>query len=244
MKGIMPYVPLPDDVRRQREYYMATANHYEEMHVTGDGEHDIACALIAAFARHFGYRSILDVGSGTGRAVRELSRLLPEANVIGLEPVAAMRAVGHGNGIPEDQLIEGDALALPFPAGHFDLVIELGVLHHLREPRQALAEMVRVTRSGLFLSDSNRFGGGSWLGRRIKLVAWRLGCWPLLNWLYTRGRGYHYSKGDGVAYSYSIFDDYAWLRRHFPKSMICNLDGSGDHALLSAAHVAYFGRRQ
>ena len=42
----------------------------------------------------------------------------------------------------------GDATALPFPYGDFDLVGCLRVLHHVRRPELVVAELARVTRRG------------------------------------------------------------------------------------------------
>lgn len=229
------------EVQLQRDYYTRTAALYESLHVHGDGEHDLACAFISALSRYHGITSILDVGSGTGRAVASLGRNIPAARIVGVEPVAALRRVGHANGIPEDQLIDGDATRLEFPDSSFDLVCELGVLHHIPRPRQAVVEMVRVARKAIFLSDSNRFGQGSVPGRFMKLLLYRLGLWPAANWLKTRGRGYNYGEGDGVAYSYSVFDDYDYIRSHCDQVIIFNLGGSGRNALTDATHIGLFG---
>lgn len=45
-------------------------------------------------------------------------------------------------------LVCGDALALPFREGSFDLVFHQGVLEHFREPLPLLKENARVLRSG------------------------------------------------------------------------------------------------
>src|SRR5260370_12373090 len=101
---------MKPDVLLQREYYTRTATLYELMH--GGGEHDLACALISSLAAHHGFTSVLDVGSGTGRAVLKLNQNLPHVRIVGIEPVEALRNVGHSNGIPENQLINGDATQL------------------------------------------------------------------------------------------------------------------------------------
>lgn len=224
----------------QREYYARTALKYESMHVRGDGEHDLACALIHGLAVNYNVDSILDIGSGTGRAVLRLGRALPGVKVMGVEPVEALRRVGHANGIPEHLLVEGDATKLDFPDGSFDFVCELGVLHHIPNPRLAVAEMLRVARKGIFISDTNRFGRGSLAGRYAKLIAWRVGLWPMVNWIKTGGRGYDYSEGDGIAYSYSVFDDYGYIQKQCSNVMVLNLDGSGGDLVSGAHHVGLF----
>lgn len=231
---------MKDGIQRQREYYTRTAANYDAMHVRSDGDHDISCVLMAAFAQHYDLRSIQDVGSGTGRAVSVLSGKLPDRKIVGIEPVLALREVGIAKGLAEESLIDGDATQINFPDSSFDLVCELGVLHHVPNPRKAVKEIVRVSCKAIYLSDSNRFGHGSILGKRVKLLLWKLGLWPLANHLKTRGAGYTYGEGDGVAYSYSIFDDFDYISTQFEKVMVFNLDGTGREPVLGAAHVGVF----
>jgi 2-polyprenyl-6-hydroxyphenyl methylase/3-demethylubiquinone-9 3-methyltransferase len=44
--------------------------------------------------------------------------------------------------------VAGDALALPFAARRFDLVVSSDCIEHTPDPRRAVAEMVRVLRPG------------------------------------------------------------------------------------------------
>ena len=226
-----------DEVLLQREYYTRTALDYEKMHVQGGGEHDLACAIIHSMCIHHDFTSVLDVGSGTGRAVSYLSKKLPSVKVIGIEPVAALRAVGYKSGLSASVLVDGDATRMIYPDSSFDLVCELGVLHHLPCPRKAVAEMLRVAKRGIFISDSNRFGHGSIISRFAKLLLWKLRLWPSVNWIKTRGRGYNYGEGDGVAYSYSVFDDYSYISSRCRSVMVFNLDGDGESSLIGAPHV-------
>lgn len=78
-----------DDISRQQEYYRATAATYNERHVSEQDEHALALAVFVAIAQHVRMTgSFLDVGAGTGRAMRILSEAFPEARVEGIEPVA------------------------------------------------------------------------------------------------------------------------------------------------------------
>src|SRR5215472_11880651 len=113
---------LSSGVSLQREYYKQTAARYEAMHFHDDDHHGLACALIGSLAFYHDLKSVLDVGSGTGRAVPQLSRSLKGTTVIGIEPVEALREVGYSNGISPDQLLSGDATDLEFPDSSFDLV--------------------------------------------------------------------------------------------------------------------------
>jgi ubiquinone/menaquinone biosynthesis C-methylase UbiE len=90
----------------------------------------------------------LDVGSGTGMLAFALAPLVRE--VVGIDLVPEMleharRVVGN---YPNTSFVEGDALALPFADGEFDLAVTSRTLHHLARPELAIAEMTRVTRVG------------------------------------------------------------------------------------------------
>jgi ubiquinone/menaquinone biosynthesis C-methylase UbiE len=231
---------MKHEIKLQRDYYTRKASQYEQMHVQGDGEHDLACMLVAGLASHYNLLTILDVGSGTGRAVIRLSKHFHRADVLGIEPVEALRAIGHSNGIPKDKLIDGDATKIAFNNQSFDLVMELGMLHHVPYPHLVIAEMLRVSRRAIFISDINRFGRGGWLSKQTKLSLWRIGLWPLFNWLKTKGKRYHFGEGDGVAYSYSVFDDYTYIKNQCSQVIIFNLDGSGMNALTGAHHIGLF----
>src|SRR3954467_9596053 len=147
-----------EEVRIQRDRHARIADQYEEIHQ--DREHVVALALLEGMLGYLGADSLLDVGAGTGRTIRLLRTVRPELRLMGVEPVAELRRVGHEQGVPEADLIDGDGYALPFPDGSFDVVCEFGILHHVREPNRVVAEMLRVARKAVFVSDSNNFGGG------------------------------------------------------------------------------------
>lgn len=230
-------------VQVQRDYYARTAQSYESMHFH-EREHDLSCALIHSLSQFHGFTSILDIGSGTGRGIRNLAEMLPKVRVVGMEPVEALRSIGHANGIPEHQLIDGDATDMNFPDSSFDLVSELSVLHHIGDSRRAVVEMLRVAKRGIFISDVNRFGHGSVAARLSKLLLWKLHLWPTANWFKTKGRGYIYTEGDGVSYSYSVFDDYDFIASQCEKVMVFNLVGTGKNPVTGASHVGLFGLKK
>jgi SAM-dependent methyltransferase len=202
---------MPDRHERdlQTEYYTRTARLYDDLHVSEGDEHGEALELIALFAHRMGARRILDVGAGTGRAIAFLGAR--GFDVIGIEPVEALRAQAIAKGIPADRIVEGYGAAIPFPESSFDFVIETGVLHHVKEPSAVVAEMLRVARNGVFLSDENRFAYGGSLRRGCTYTLSKLGLFPLAYRLHTRGKGYRWSEGDGLAYSYSVYDNIGQL---------------------------------
>lgn len=189
---------------RQRAYYEQTADRYDAMHVRDGDEHGLALEMAAALMSGLGVRSVLDVGAGTGRTARRLS---PAFEVTEIEPVRELTAEGDRNyGASGSMRVCGSGYHLPFPDGAFDAVCETGTLHHVRWPSKVVGEMLRVAKRAVFLSDSNRFGQGSLLARLTKLGLYKCRLWPAFRFVQTRGRRYYWSEGDGIAYSYSVYD--------------------------------------
>ncbi len=230
-----------DPVEIQRAYYAATAERYDDMHVTEDGEHNFALRFMISVIRHLGINSILDIGSGTGRALFKLKSELPDVKAIGLEPSAKLREVGHSKGLLVSELIDGDAMSLPFGDGSFDLVCEFGALHHIPVPSRAVSEMLRVAEKAIFISDCNNFGQGSGLSRLIKQAVNAAGLWPLADKIKTKGKGYTVSGGDGLAYSYSVFNDYKQIKERCKSVHLVNPLNAGPNLYRTASHVALLG---
>lgn len=231
----------PDPIQIQRDYYAQTASSYDSVHVSDDDDHALALHWLSSLISAYSIQSVLDVGSGTGRAVAFLKARHPKIKVIGLEPVAELRAQGYAKGIPEDCLVHGDATQLSFADASFDLVCEFGALHHMARPDQAVSEMLRVSRIGIFISDGNNFGQGSALARAVKQAINALGLWSTYNWIVTKGKRYHIAEGDGLCYSYSVFNDYNQIKRHCSDVHICNTRGTSSNHYRSSGHVALFG---
>src|ERR1043166_5415017 len=156
------------EIERQRLYYQGSALEYERLHVRQEDEHYRALEWLAGVMNGRGLRSVLDVGAGTGRALTYLKKYVPAAKVVGIEPSDGLRTIGYQNGLTSEELFEGDATSLDYPDNHFDVVCEFGVLHHIRDPKVAVREMLRVARTAVFFSDDNHFAAGSKVMRIIK----------------------------------------------------------------------------
>jgi ubiquinone/menaquinone biosynthesis C-methylase UbiE len=229
---------LAPEIARQREYYSRTAQHYDESHLEGDPQHRVALGWLEGTVRQRGWTSVLDVGAGTGRTLSYLADSHPALRVVGIEPVEELRRVGYAKGISEDDLRAGDGTAIPAEDESFDVVCAFAVLHHVRQPEKVIREMLRVSRFAVFISDSNCFGQGSVVTRSIKQLSNRIGCWPLLDFLKTRGKGYSESDGDGIAYSYSVFMNERLLRESCREVYFLNTEPAGRNLYRSAGHVA------
>jgi ubiquinone/menaquinone biosynthesis C-methylase UbiE len=223
----------------QREYYERTAAQYDEAQLDRRDEHYFALNFLRGAASFYQIGSILDIGAGTGRVARFFGEHGDAPAVTSVEPVAALREQGHRLGLPEDALIDGDATNLAFPDNAFDLACEFAVLHHLREPRRAVSEMLRVSRKGIFISDSNNFGQGGGPARLVKQALDLFGLWPLADRIKTKGKGYTISEEDGLAYSYSVFNELPLIRKHCKTVHILNTRGkAGRNLYRTADHIA------
>ena len=225
----------------QRAYYAETAHRYDDTHVNHEGEHDFALRFLVAAVQHLGIRSILDVGSGTGRVLIEFSKVMPGVTVVGIEPSSELREIGYSKGLLRSQLIDGDAMKLAFGDHSFDLVCEFGALHHIPIPSRAVSEMLRVAEKAIFISDVNNFGQGGRLSRLLKQAINAAGLWPLADRIKTKGKGYVMSEGDGLVYSYSVFNDYKQIRKACESVHMVNTTDAAPDLYRAASHVALLG---
>jgi ubiquinone/menaquinone biosynthesis C-methylase UbiE len=233
-----------DEVSLQRKYYAETAAAYDAAQISPQDEHQFALAVLSAMIEYHGIRSVLDVGSGTGRALRYLKARHPGVRFVGIEPVEALRQVGHAAGLSPDELMDGDVNALQAGDGEFDLVCEFAVLHHVPRPAKAVGEMLRVARKGIFISDANNFGQGGAVARTAKRILARLGLWRAFDHVRTGGKGYHVSAGDGLFYSYSVYNDYPQIRQACRAIHQFNTVDAGVDLRGSAPHVAFLGLKK
>jgi len=95
---------------------------------------------------------VLDIGCGTGEDVRDAARLVGTTGLcIGVDVDETMIAVAQARSAGQGQSIEfyqSDISTLKFPDNTFDVVRAERLFEHLRQPEQALQEMLRVTRIG------------------------------------------------------------------------------------------------
>lgn len=233
----------------QHDHYTATAADYHARFVLSGDEHDQALQFMSALVEGFCYRSVVDVGCGTGRGVKHFLDHHPGVVVHGVEPVRAMIDQAQSAvGVPAGVIIQGRGQSLPFAESSVDAVFEIGVLHHVSDPDAIVREMTRVARRAVFLSDENRFARGGRLSQAVKYAIYRLGLWPALCRLRTGGRGYILSEGDGgVAYSYSVYDSLPtlgeWADRVFLVPTVPARTG-WFHPLFGATHVLVCALRE
>jgi SAM-dependent methyltransferase len=114
--------------------------------------------------------TLLDVGSGTGDVVRAVARALAHrgisARTIAVEQSFILSAIAR----PEtDDVLAGDALALPIHDRSIDVAICSQVLHHFcdQKARILIAELDRVARIGVVIGDLQRDAVAALLFRAV-----------------------------------------------------------------------------
>jgi ubiquinone/menaquinone biosynthesis C-methylase UbiE len=86
----------------------------------------------------------LDVGCGTGAAVRQAAGTVASAVGLDLSEEMIARAGELAAGMPSARFVVGDSERLPFSDTAFTAVLCTASFHHYPHPAQALAEMARV----------------------------------------------------------------------------------------------------
>jgi ubiquinone/menaquinone biosynthesis C-methylase UbiE len=239
----------PPAIQIQRRYYTETASLYDSMHAH-EGADDPECRkFIISILRSLDIKSLLDVGSATGRGLRDFAAALPGAFICGVEPVGELvrQGVASGN-IQKVLLLRASGDALPFADASFDVVSEFSILHHVPQPSKVVREMLRVARRAIIIVDSNRFGQGSLPAKLLKLFLYKIGLWHALNLVRTRGKRYQISEGDGLFYSYSVYDSYDlvadWADRIILLSSSTTTSRSWFHPLLTAEGIILIAIRE
>jgi ubiquinone/menaquinone biosynthesis C-methylase UbiE len=130
-------------------YFGAHAENWDSLRSLYVDEAQVEAALLRAVgaARP---RSLLDVGTGTGRVLQIFARDIGFG--LGIDLSREMLAVARANldraAVRNCQVRQGDMYQLPLPDGSFDAVTLHRVLHFADDPRAALAEAARVLRPG------------------------------------------------------------------------------------------------
>src|SRR5436190_8905932 len=91
---------------------------------------------------------IADIGSGTGRIVNMLLDAGAE-HVYAVEPSAAMKVLQENTAARRDRLTYVNGSGEMLPSGlDLDLVVSIGVLHHIPDPRPVVRAAWRALRPG------------------------------------------------------------------------------------------------
>lgn len=116
-----------------------------------------------AIAQPLAQGLILDAGTGTARIPIAIVRQQPQWQIIGIDLAKSMLKLGEHNieqaGLQARIQLECiDAKQMPYPDGHFDMVISNSIVHHLSDPIAFFRELQRVLKpnGSIFLRDLTR----------------------------------------------------------------------------------------
>ena len=100
---------------------------------------------------------LLDVGCGTGAAVRNAASLVTRAVGLDLSPGMIEGAQRLAAQLDNAAFEPGDAETLPFADGAFSAILSSTSFHHYPQPEKAVREMARVLAPGgrVAIGDSN-----------------------------------------------------------------------------------------
>jgi len=120
----------------------------------------------------------LDVGTGTAQIPVELCRQSESIRIVAVDLADEMLKLARLNveraGFADRIRIEmANGRRMVYPDGHFAAVVSNSIIHHLPEPAECFAEMVRVCSSGgrLFVRDLVRPESGERLRELVELYA-------------------------------------------------------------------------
>ena len=143
-----------EEVRRARDgqaarYFATHAANWDEVRAMHVAEEMVETAIHEAIGPTR-FRSLLDIGTGTGRLLELRAPAAERALGIDQSPqmLGMARARLERAGLRHAQLRQGDIYALPVERNAFDLVVLHQVLHYLDDPGRALREATRTLRSG------------------------------------------------------------------------------------------------
>lgn len=122
--------------------------------------------------------TILDIGCGPGTITVDLASYVPDGHITGLERAPGVltqaRALAQERGVANIDFVVGDANALEYPDGSFDVVLCHQVLQHVRDPVGILSEMRRVVKKGgLVAARESDYGSFTWYPDVEGMKAWQ-----------------------------------------------------------------------
>ena len=131
---------------------------------------------------------ILDIGCGKGYLLYEISNLIPNIHITGID--YSDHAIQNSKKEIKDCIFKFDAREnLPFGDNEFDLALSLGTFHNFKinELHVSLPEMERVAKKGYLMLESFR----------NNQELFNLQCWAL------------------TAESFHSVDEWIWIYNHF-----------------------------
>jgi ubiquinone/menaquinone biosynthesis C-methylase UbiE len=155
-------------------YFQELAAKYDAWFATPHGRyvHRYEREAVMALAAPVPGMTVADIGCGTGIYTGELLQAGARVTGVDISPemlaIAAARTARHGDAVA---FLQGDAAALPFAAGSFDMVTSITAMEFFADPRACLQDMYRIVRPGgrLVVATLGSLSPWSWQ-RRLKTL--------------------------------------------------------------------------
>ena len=132
-----------------QEYFAGIAPRWDQERSLHASDATVEQAILDAIGTT-AYKSVLDVGTGTGRILQLLGHNAERA--VGLDTSHSMLAVARANleraEVRGIDLRQGDVYSPPFDRNSFDLIVIHQVLHFLDDPARAVREAARLLTPG------------------------------------------------------------------------------------------------
>lgn len=134
--------------RRVREMYARFPYPSQD---TGEQRLTELANLLWLFSRETSYdfrgKRVLDVGTGTGHRLITSAQRFPDTQFVAVDvcapPLEIARATAHAAGVGNVEFRQYDLLDGATDLGRFDVVLCMGVLHHLADPALGLRQLAR-----------------------------------------------------------------------------------------------------
>lgn len=135
-----------DMIEANRQYYRRNAERYDVDEQPFIHQREFVRRLLREVESFSPNVRILDFGAGTGSSTETLVAAFPSAGIIGLDLSPEMLSIASRK-CPTVSFNLYDGKRVPFGDNWFDGVLVSSVLHHVRDYKRALVEIVRVTRA-------------------------------------------------------------------------------------------------
>ncbi len=111
-------------------------------------------------------KSVLEIGCGQGAGAEIICDLFKPQRYVGidLDPRMIERAQKKASRLPNATFVVGDVSNLEFPDLCFDLIVDFGIVHHVPNWKDALAQVHRTLK-----------GQGEFLFEDLSLETWERG---------------------------------------------------------------------
>jgi ubiquinone/menaquinone biosynthesis C-methylase UbiE len=213
------------------DYYNETASDYDAMHGDSEPDHtkafELGWPLVGSDVE-----SVLDVGCGTGRGLAWIAKNNPQIRLSGADPSDSMLSIASKK-VSGADLRRGSGENIPFDDKSIDLVTATGIMHHVDDHAKVIAEMFRVARNAVLISDHNNYALGGDMMRRLRMGLKLCGLLRATTYICQGFSRRGYSEEHGWWYPYSLFDNYEEIARRAGQIFIY-------HAPPSSAGTFYF----